>query len=150
MTQFRGLFASDAGRASRYTRSRLTRDPDFKEFRGRTRIEIADSIMTVALSAPLNSIPLPGIKHRWFNGTARFSFSYEYGTFSFDIQSAEAGGHQVPGIFLSRNAISSFNESMNLSFRDEIKDDDRRSEFWNHVKTMSLEGDKLIVTTLKD
>jgi hypothetical protein len=125
----------------------LARDLDFKEWRGRTRIEIADSTMAIALSASLNSIPLPRVKNRWFNGTARFSFAYESGTFRFDIKSAEAGGHHVPGVFLSSSSISSFNESMNRSFRDELRNNDRGSEFWNHVKTMSLEGDKLVVTT---
>jgi hypothetical protein len=125
----------------------LARDLDFKEWRGRTRIEITDSTVTIALSASLNSIPLPRIKKRWFNGTARFNFAYESGTFRFDIKSAKAGGHHVPGIFLSRSSISSFNESMNRSFRDELRTNDRGSVFWNHVKTMSLEGDKLVVTT---
>jgi hypothetical protein len=125
----------------------FARDPDFREWRGRIRIEISDSTMTITLSAPLNSIPLPRIKNRWFNGTARFSFTYQSGTFSFDIESAEAGGHHVPGVFLSTSATSSFNESMNRSFRDELRNNDRGSEFWNHVKTMSLEGDKLVVTT---
>jgi hypothetical protein len=128
----------------------LARDLEFSDWKGRTRIEIADSIMTVALSASLNSIPLPRVKTRWFNGTARFSFTYEAGTFSFDIKSAEAGGHQVPEIFLTSSSISSFNESMNRSFRDEWKNNERGSEFWNHVQTMKLEGDKLVVTTQKE
>ena len=125
----------------------FARDPAFEEWRGRIRIEIADSVMTIALSAPLNSIPLPRMKKRWFNGTARFSFTYESGAFGFDIRSAEAGGHQVPDIFLSGSAISSFNDSMNSSFRDELTRTGGGSEFWNHVNTMSLEGDKLVVTT---
>jgi hypothetical protein len=125
----------------------FARDPDFQDWRGRIGIEIADSSMTIALSAPLNSIPLPRMKSRWFNGTARFSFTYESGIFRFDIKSAEAGGHHVPDIFLSSSCISSFNESMNRSFRDELRNNDRGSEFWNHVKKMSLEGDKLVVTT---
>jgi hypothetical protein len=124
----------------------FARDPAFEEWRGRIRIEIADSIMTIALSAPLNSIPLPRMKKRWFNGTARFSFAYDSGDFSFDIKSAEAGDHQVPDIFLSGSAISSFNDAMNRSFRGEMIKTGG-SEFWNHVKTMSLEGDKLVVTT---
>ncbi|MEY2488169.1 MAG: hypothetical protein QOC70_111 [Verrucomicrobiota bacterium] len=128
----------------------FARDPDFQDWRGRVRIEIADSTMTIALSAPLSSIPLPRIRNRWFNGTARFSFTYEAGTFSFDIKSAEAGGHRVPYIFLSSSSISSFNESMNRSFRDTLKENDRGSEFWNHVKKMSLEGDRLVVTTQVD
>ena len=37
----------------------FARDPDFEDLRGRVRIEIADSTMTIAVSAPLSSIPLP-------------------------------------------------------------------------------------------
>jgi hypothetical protein len=123
------------------------RDAAFSDWRGRIRIEIADSTMTIALSAPLHSIPLPRVRKRWFNGTARFSFTYEAGTFSFDIKSAEAGGHHVPDLFLTDSSISSFNESMNQSFRNEVKGNNQGSEFWDHVKRMSLEGDKLVVTT---
>jgi hypothetical protein len=125
----------------------FARDAAFSDWRGRIRIEIADSTMTIALSAPLHSIPLPRVKKRWFNGTARFSFSYDAGTFSFDIKSAEAGGHHVPDLFLSDSSISSFNDSMNKSFRNEVRDNDHGSDFWDHVKKMSLEGDKLVVTT---
>lgn len=133
----------------------FARDVDFSDWRGRTRIEIANSTMTIALSAPLSPIPLPGLKKRWFNGTARFSFTYDSGTFSFDIMSAEAGGHQVPDIFLSSSSISSFNDSMNQNFRNGWRENDDDSEFgtrefWDHVKTMKLEGDKLVVTTQKE
>ena len=125
----------------------LARDPDFEDLRGRVRIEIADSIMTVALSAPLRSIPFPRMKNRWFNGNARFSFTYDSGTFSFDIKSAEANGHEVPDIFLSS---WDFDESMNESFLNELRRDDHDPEFWDHVKTMKLVGDKLVVTTKGD
>jgi hypothetical protein len=127
----------------------FARDPDFEDLRGRVRIEIADSIMTIAVSAPLRSIPLPRMKKRWFNGTARFSFTYDSGTFSFDLQSAEAGGHHVPDIFLS-SLDSSFDESMNRDFLNELRSSDHDSEFWDHVKTMRLVGDKLVVTTKAD
>lgn len=125
----------------------VTRDPDFEHWRGRLRIDIADSTMTIAVSAPLHSIPLPRLKKRWFNGTARFSFTYDSGAFTFDLKSAEAGGHQVPEAFLS-NFNSSFDESMNRSFREELRKHDGGSEFWDKVKSISLRGDKLVVTTL--
>ncbi len=125
----------------------VARDPAFSDWRGKIRIEIADSTMTIAVSAPLHPIPLPRLKNRWFNGTARLSFTYEAGTFSFDIKSAEANGHQLPDILLSDSSLSSFNESMNRSFWNDVRDNGHGAEFWDHVKKMSLEGDKLVVTT---
>jgi len=127
----------------------FARDPDFEDLRGKVRIEIANSIMTIAVSAPLRSIPLPRMKNRWFNGTARFSFTYDSGKFSFDIKSAEAGGHDVPDFFLS-SFNSSFDDSMNRDFLNELRSDSDDPEFWNRVKTMRLVGDKLIVTTKAD
>jgi hypothetical protein len=39
---------------------------------------------------------------------------------------------------------------MNTGFQDELRKDDRHTEFWNHVKSMSLQGDKLVLTTKAD
>ena len=124
----------------------LAREADLDFLRDRCRIEIANSIMTVTLSAPLDKLPWPGVKGRWFNGTVRFSMSYANGSFDVDIQSAEANGREFPDIFLS-NFNTSFTEAMNTGFQDELRRNDRNTDFWNHVKTMSLQGDKLVLTT---
>ena len=124
----------------------LSRDSDLSWLRGRSRIEIADSTMTVALSAPLSSLPWPGLKDRWFNGTLRFSMTYASGIFQLDLKSAEANGHEFPTAFLSR-FNSSFNQSMNKAFREEVDRNEEGNEFWNHVKSVSLQGDKLVITT---
>jgi hypothetical protein len=124
----------------------LARNTDWEFLRGRTRINIADSIMTVALSAPLDALPWPGLKGRYFNGTLRFSMSYGSGIFQLDLKSAEANGHEFPTSFLS-SFNSSFNESMNKAFREQLARNEQGNEFWNHVKSVSLQGDKLIITT---
>jgi hypothetical protein len=124
----------------------LSRDSDLSWLRGRSRIEIADSTMTVALSAPLSALPWPGLKDRWFNGTLRFSMTYASGTFQLEIISAEANGNEFPSSFLSA-FNSSFNDSMNEEFQKEVRKNNRENEFWNHVKSISLQGDKLIITT---
>lgn len=126
----------------------LQRNSDWDFLRGRTRIDIADSTMTVAMSAPLDSLHLPGVKGRWFNGNVRFSMTYTSGSFQFEIISAEANGNQFPSSLLS-SFNTSFNDSMNEEFRKEIRKTNRESEFWSHVKSVSLQGDKLIVTTTK-
>jgi len=126
----------------------LQRNTDWDFLRGRTRIDIADSTMTVAMSAPLDSLPWPGLKGRWFNGTVRFSMTYTSGSFQFELISAEANGNQFPSTFLS-SFNSTFSESANEEFQKELTKN-RANEFWNHVKSVSLQGDKLIITTRPD
>jgi hypothetical protein len=127
----------------------LQRNSDWDFLRGRTRIDIADSTMTAAVSAPLDRLPWPGMNGRWFNGTVRFSMTYASGQFELEIISAEANGNQFPSSLLSA-FNSSFNDSMNDEFRKELRKNNRESEFWSHVKSMSLQGDKLIITTKPD
>ena len=122
----------------------LSRDPDLDFLRDRTRIDIADSIMTVTLSAPLRALKWPGMRDRWFNGTVRFGMTYANDEFEVDIQSAEANGREFPDVFVS-GFNNSFTEAMNEAFNETRRRE--RNEFWNHVKTMKLEGDKLVVTT---
>jgi hypothetical protein len=122
-------------------------DLDF--LRGRSRIDIADSTMTVALSAPLDRLPWPGFKGRWFNGTVRFSMTYTSNEFQLQIISAEANGSRFPDALLSR-FNSSFDEAMNDEFRKEMRKNTRQSEFWSHVKSIALQGDKLVITTKPD
>lgn len=124
----------------------LARNPDLEFIRGRSRIEIADSVMTVTLSAPLNRLRLPGLKGRWFNGTIRFSMTYASGKFELEIISAEANGNELHSSFLSA-FNGAFSESTNEAFEETLDRNERGHEFWSHVKTMSLQGDKLIITT---
>jgi hypothetical protein len=125
----------------------LSRDADLDFLRDRTRIDISNSIMTVTLSAPLRALKWPGMKDRWFNGTVRFGMTYANGEFEIDVQSAEANGREFPDIFVS-GFNNSFTDAMNEAFQDARGR--HHNEFWNHVKTMKLEGDKLVLTTKPD
>jgi hypothetical protein len=126
----------------------IARDPDFAWMRGKFRIAIDDSIMTLDLSVPLGAVRLlPKLRNRWFNGTIRFSFDYDRGEFSFDPKSAEAGGQPLPDIVLSSRFTSSFDSGFSKGFRETMGKSPRGAEFWKHIDTMRLRGDKLIVTT---
>lgn len=123
----------------------LARNPDFRDFEGHARVEIANSAMTVSLSAPLD-IFWSSNKRRWFNGIVRFSGRYENDEFQINIQAARGGDYEVPQSILSR---------LNSSFSQNLTDntEDWRRTFGvdlRRVKRMSLEGDKLIITTKAD
>lgn len=125
----------------------LARDEDFREFRGRVRVDIADSMMTIASSVPLDFIPLRKLRKRWFNGTARFGFTYSSGDFEIDLESLEAGEHRLPHQFLSGPFMDAFNDGLNEAFEEDLRNGNRDREFWSHVKAISLQGDKMVVTT---
>jgi hypothetical protein len=120
----------------------LARHPDFHDLSGHARVDIADSVMTVSLSAPLDVV-WSSKKRKWFNGTVSFSGRYEDGDFQINILSARGGDYDVPDYILSR---------LNSSVDEVITDntDEWRRELGvdlHRVKRMSIEGDKLIVTT---
>ena len=127
----------------------LLSDTDLSFLRNRGRIAIANSVMSIEMSAPLDALPWPGMKGHWFNGTVRFTFTYTLGIFRVDLESAKAGGHEFPRAFLS-SFNSAFNRSMNQAFQEELDKNNSGSRFWRHIKSMSLEGDKLVITTKPD
>ena len=96
----------------------LARDPDFHDLEGHGRIEIANSTMTITLSAPLDGVFWGSrSKRRWFNGIVRFTGRYEDGEFDLNVDSARGGDYEVPDYILShmnRN-ISQVNFLMPLS-----------------------------------
>ncbi|MGZ5003522.1 MAG: hypothetical protein ACXWBM_10055, partial [Chthoniobacterales bacterium] len=123
----------------------IARNPDFASSRNRMRIAIADSMATLELSLPLSSLPWPGFKNRWFNGSARLGFNYDENGFNFDPQWIEANGHQFTGAFV-RSFSSSFSHSFTVSFEEQMKKDDTQG-FWQRIKSITLEGDSLVITT---
>jgi uncharacterized protein YdeI (BOF family) len=121
----------------------LARNSDFRDLSGHARVEIADSTMTISLSAPLDGFLWSSKKRRWFNGIVRFTGGYENGEFQINIDSARGGEYEVPDYILSR---------VNRNLSQVISDN---TDEWRHeagvdlrrIKRMSIEGDKLIVTT---
>lgn len=122
----------------------LARNPDFRDFEGHARVEIANSTMTITLSAPLDGIFWGSrAKRRWFNGIVSFTGRFQDGEFQIDLLSARGGEYDVPDYILS-----GVNSNINRVLSDNL--DDFRSETGidlRRVKTISIEGDKLIVTT---
>jgi hypothetical protein len=115
--------------------------------RGRVRVAIANSIASLDMSAPLDTLRWKRLKGRWFNGTVQFGFSYVDGEFHFDVHSAEANGHQFPRAILTTELMQSFNRSFNDSFRRESAKRPDPNALWQHVKQASLQNDRLIVIT---
>ena len=73
----------------------IARHPNFAQQRGRMLIEIEEAIATLQMSVPLENTKLPRLRGRWFNGTARFGFTYQNGSFEFDPDWLEANGHRM-------------------------------------------------------
>src|SRR5882762_7536950 len=125
----------------------ITNEPEFRGARGHARVAIANSIASLDVSAPLDSMHWKRLKGRWFNGNIELGFSYVDDNFNFDIRSAEANGHQFPRWILNSDFLQSFNRSFNESFHRESAKHAEANNLWRHIKMASLQGDKLVVIT---
>jgi hypothetical protein len=125
----------------------IANEPEFRGARGHMRVAIANSIASLDISAPLDSMHWKRLKGRWFNGNIEFGFSYVDENFNFDVRSAEANGYQFPRMILTSDFMQSFNRSFNESFHRESGKHVDADTLWRHIKMASLQGDKLVVTT---
>ena len=125
----------------------LQNEPEFRGARNHARVAMANSIVSLDLSAPLDSAQWSRLKQRWLNGNIQFGFSYVDDNFNFDVRSAEANGYQFPRVLLSAEFMQSFNRSFNDSFhRESARRGDAR-DLWRNIGMATVQNDKLIVTT---
>jgi len=124
----------------------IAREPLFAELNNRARVSMADSVMTLETSVPLDQTTLPKVKGRWFNGTARFGFIFANDEFAFELKSGGANGHELPREFFIGFAPS-LNRSFNEGFRREVEKNNQAAIFWQHIKTIAIDRDKLVVST---
>jgi hypothetical protein len=125
----------------------LQNEPEFRDARNHARVAIANSIVSLDVSAPLDSAQWSRLKGRWFNGNIQFGFSYVDDNFNFDVRSAEANGYQFPHALLTAEVMQSFNRSFNDSFHRESAKGGDATDLWRHIRMATVQNDKLIVTT---
>jgi hypothetical protein len=126
--------------------SLLARAPEFDDMRGKFHVAMADSIMTLDMSLPLSFIEIRLLQERYLNGTARFGLAFNQDSFNFSLRSLTVNEREVPMNFVRRfddTLSDSVNEGVTKS-RRENRDSD---EFWENVKSMAVDGDKLLITT---
>ena len=127
----------------------IARHPDFADMRGKFRVALANSLMTLDMSVPLREIHLPRIRDRWLNGTARFGMIYHEGNFSFSLRSLTASGHDLSMSFM-QSFSTAFNERFNEGFNKSRNENERSNDFWESVKTLAVIDDKLVLTTMSE
>jgi hypothetical protein len=125
----------------------IANESEFRKAAGHARVAIANSIASLDVSAPLDSMHWNRLKGRWFNGNIQFGFSYVDENFSLDVRSIEANGHQFPKAILTSDFMQSFNRSFNESFHRESAKHADANNLWRYIKMASLQNDKLVVTT---
>ncbi len=150
LNRLRQAIANDAEATIEFTTTDLNvlvvRDPDFARVRGRVRTTLANSIVILDMSVPLDSVPLPKLKGRWFNGRVDFGFGYALNQFEFEVESAESRGYRFPESVLQRFSAS-FARNFNSSFHESLGKNPNGKRFWSRIQRIGVEGDKLIVTT---
>lgn len=124
----------------------IARHPAFKNVRNKVRVSIENSIMSLDMSLPLSEVSVPGMSHRWFNGTAKLGLSYDDDNFSLSLRSLTANGRDIPLSILpaiNTTAARGFNERMRRSEHA----DSAEEELWQHVRSLAIIDDKLVITT---
>jgi hypothetical protein len=125
----------------------IARHPNFANPRRQIRISIAQSVMTVDMSVPLNGSRLPHLNGRWLNGIACFSMEYIHEQFNMTPKAFVANGHPLPQAIYSENFVSSFNRSFTRSFIDSLSRNGDAAAFWKNIRSITVRDDKLVVVT---
>ncbi|MEP6955577.1 MAG: hypothetical protein ABI883_02035 [Chthoniobacterales bacterium] len=127
----------------------IARHPSFSDLRGKARVAIANSILDVEMSVPLRDLPLPRMKHRWFNGSARFGLIYDEDRFSLAVKSLRANGRDID-LSSFQSMADKLNDKFNEGFEKAQRNDGDSKEFWENVKSVRVLEDHLIITTKGD
>ena len=130
----------------------IAHEPSFASLRGKVRVNIPGDDMILDLSAPLDTVPLPKFKGRWFNGRAQFGFTYDGTDFFFNTRALEANGRRIEAAGNSafsssflQSFSSSFTKTFNESFHKGQQGNLQAHEFWDRVKSMSIRSGELVV-----
>ena len=124
----------------------IARHPSFSEWRGKARVAIANSELTLDLSVPLRDIPLPRIRNRWFNGSVRVALNYDEDQFTLGVKSLSANGQDVD-LTMWQTMADDINRWFNEGFEGSQRSNAQSNEFWENVRSMEVRDDRLIITT---
>ena len=122
----------------------IARHPEFRDMRGKFRVAMTDSIMTLDMSVPLREINLPKIREQWLNGSARFGLIYHEDNFSFSLRSLTANGRELP-LGVLKTFASTLNETAKDHFHKNTSG--KNQDDLENVKTVAIIGGKLAITT---
>ena len=124
----------------------IARHPSFSDWRGKARVAIANSELTLDLSVPLTEIPLPRVRNRYFNGSVRFALAYDEDQFTLGVRSLSANGQDIDLSFFQTMA-DDINRGFNEGFDKSQRENAQSNEFWENVRSIEVRDDKLIIST---
>ena len=124
----------------------IARHPSFSDWRGKARVAIANSELTLDLSVPLRDIPLPRVRSRWFNGSVRLALTYDQDQFTLGVRSLSANGQDIDLSFFQTIA-DDINRGFNEGFDKSQRENPQSNEFWENVRSIEVRDDRLIIGT---
>ena len=124
----------------------IARHPSFSDWRGKARVEIGNSELTLDLSVPLRDIPLPRVSSRYFNGSVRFALTYDQDQFTLGVKSLSANGQDIDLSFFQAMA-DDINRGFNEGFDKSQRENAQSNEFWENVRSIEVREDRLIIST---
>ena len=117
----------------------ITENADFK---GKVYVTIEDGQLTGDVSIPLEELPVPGGKGRYFNASATLEVDFEDGVLVVKLVDATVKGEPLPGQFI--DAMKDQNLAQDL-YKDE-----KNVKFLRQFEQIELRDDKLILRVRQD
>ena len=106
-----------------------------EDLRGRVFVKIEDGLVSGDVSVPLDELPLPGAKGRYFNGSATVDASMEGGVLIVTLTGAEVKGEPLPDQFLEAMA--------NENLAKDVYKDPNNAKVLRRFEDIRVEGDKI-------
>lgn len=113
---------------------------DDEELRGRVFVRIEDGEIEGDVSFPLDAIP--GMKGRYFNGSATMDVSMDDGHLFVHAKKAEVNGEPVPEQFMKGMRDENLAKKMNQ--------DPEQQKFLRNFKDIRIDDDKLILEVQRE
>ncbi len=132
----------------------VARDPQYSSLRGKAYFTIAQNQISAETNTLLNEHALAS-QRMYFHGRVVFDASFSGGDFTVVLRRVEPlNGGPTPLIVAwalnQPNISSNFNDSINDSFHDILRQNPVSTALFDRLRTIIVKGNQLVVTALDD
>ncbi len=116
----------------------LAKHPDLKDLSGKAFVRMEDDRALLDVSIPLDNLPIPFVKGRYFNGSVALTAYLENGELKITPESATVNEEPLP-----ENVLKNIGEMITQILKEEMGDDFRKG--LRELKAVEIRGGKLVI-----